>query len=268
MKRVGLIGFGAIGRSIAGLWHSLPAHSFMLAGACTRSCQVEQARHALPNETQLCADIDQLLAMRPDCVIEAAGHDVVQTHGAQILRRGCSIYLLSVGSLAQEELRNSLIAAASESESQILVPAGALAGFDGLLALATDDLRFVKYTSTKPCKAWQGTLASETHDLDRLTQPTVIFQGSAGEAARLYPKNANLAAAVALAGLGFDRTKVELIADPHASGNIGSVEAVGRTSTLNLTVSSNPSSNPKTSANVGGSVIAALRNSVAPVRFV
>jgi aspartate dehydrogenase len=268
MKRVGLIGFGAIGRSIVRLWHSLPAQSFVLSGVCTRPWQTAEARQALPSETQLCTDVGQLLAMDPHCIIEAAGHEVIHAHGADILRHGCSLYLLSVGSLAEKELRTSLLAAAREGGSQIMVPAGALAGFDGLLALAGEGLRSVKYTSRKPCDAWQETLASETHELDRLTQPTVIFRGSAGQAARLYPKNANLAAAVALAGLGFDRTEVELIADPHARGNTGSLEAVSRTSQLNLSVASHPSSNPKTSANVGASVIAALRNGAASLRFV
>jgi aspartate dehydrogenase len=268
MTSVGLIGFGAIGRSIVDLWHSLPSPSFHLAGACVRPQQIERAQGAMPANTLICDDIEQLLNIRPDCIIEAAGHAVVQSHGARILRRGCSIYLLSVGSLADAALRGSLVSAAGEGNSHILIPAGALAGFDGLLTLACDNLRSVKYISTKPCKAWQGTVAAETHELGRLTRRTVIFQGNAGEAARLFPKNANLAAAVALAGIGFERTRVELVADPNASGNVGTVEAVSRSTTLTLSVASNPSSNPKTSANVGASVIAALRNGTAAVRFV
>jgi aspartate dehydrogenase len=212
--------------------------------------------------------VEQLLALRPECVIEAASHKVIQSHGTRILRSGCSIYLLSVGSLVEEQLRTSLLAAAQEGGSQILLPAGALAGFDGLLAMAGDGLHSVKYTSRKPCEAWRSTIAAEAYDLDRLTRPTVIFCGSAGDAARLYPKNANLAAAVALAGLGFDRTQVELIADPGASGNIGSVEAISRSSTLNLSVSSLASSNPKTSANVASSIISALQNGASSLRFV
>jgi aspartate dehydrogenase len=268
VKRVGLIGFGAIGSSIARLWATLPPHSYLLTGVCARSWQAAKAHHAFPSTTQLCRTVDELLALRPEYLIEAAGHEVVQAHGTTILRSGCSLYLLSIGSLAEEELRNSLLVAAKEGGSQILVPAGALAGFDGLLALAGDGLRFVKYTSRKPCVAWRGTAASKAYDLDRLAEPTVIFSGTAGDAARLYPKNANLAAAVALAGLGFDRTLVELIADPDARGNVGSVEAVSRTSTLNLSVSSRASSNPKTSANVGASVISSLRNGAANLRFV
>jgi aspartate dehydrogenase len=267
VKRVGLIGFGAIGSSIARLWATLPPQSYVLTGVCARSSQAAKVQRAFPSTTQLCATVDELLALRPDYLIEAAGHEVVRAHGTTILGSGCSLYLLSVGSLAEEELRNSLLAAAKESGSQILVPAGALAGFDGLLALAGDGLRFVKYTSRKPCVAWRGTAASQSYDLDGLTEPTVIFSGTARDAARLYPKNANLAAAVALAGLGFDRTLVELIADPDARGNIGSVEAVSRTSRLNLSVSSRASSNPKTSANVGASVISSLRNDSACLRF-
>lgn len=268
MARVGLIGFGAIGRSIVDLWHNLPSRSFLLAGVCVRPNQIETAQNILPEGTLICDDIERLLEIRPDCIIEAAGHGVVQSQAARILRHGCSIYLLSVGSLAEEKLRGTLLTAAAEGDSQVLIPAGALAGFDGLLTLACDNLQSVKYTSTKPCKAWEGTVASETHALHRLTRPTIIFQGNAGEAARLFPKNANLAAAVALAGIGFERTQVELVADPRSSSNVGTVEAVGNTSTLTLSVASDPSSNPKTSANVGASVIAALRNGAAALRFV
>src|SRR5690348_16192635 len=150
MKRMGLIGFGAIGRSIARLWGTLPAHSFLLAGVCARSWQASEAHPPLPGGTQRCTDVEQLLALRPDYVIEAASHKVIQAHGAKILRGGCSISLLTVGSLADEALRNSLLIAAKEGGSQILVPAGALAGFDGMLALAGDGLRSVKYTSRKP----------------------------------------------------------------------------------------------------------------------
>jgi aspartate dehydrogenase len=263
-----MIGFGAIGRSIARLWGTLPAQSFLLAAVCARSWRVSEGGHGLPGTTHLCTDVEELMAAQLEYVIEAAGHKVIQAHGARLLRSGCSLYLLSVGSLAEQALRRSLLTAAEEGGSQILVPAGALAGFDGLLALAGDGLRSVKYTSTKPCKAWRGTVASEAYDLDRLTKRTVIYSGSAGEAARLYPENANLAAAVALAGLGFDRTLVDLIADPDAHENTGSVEAVSRTSTLRLSVSSHASSNPKTSANVGPSVISALRNGAAVLRFV
>lgn len=266
--RIGLIGWGAIGRSIVNLWPSLPTPQISLAGICVRPRQLHAARAALPDDSSVFDNVTELLALKPDHVIEAAGHAVIASHGEEILRSGCSLYLLSVGSLAHDELRTRLLHAAGSGKSRILIPAGALAGFDGLLTLNCDQLSSVKYTSIKPGHAWHGTPASKTHALDRLTRRTVIFSGNAGEAARLFPKNANLAAAVALAGIGFERTAVELIADPGASGNVGIIEAVSRSSTLTLTMSSNASSNPKTSANVGASVIAALHNDTATIRFV
>jgi aspartate dehydrogenase len=222
----------------------------------------------LPATTVACDEVEQLLDARPDYIVEAAGHAVVQSHAAHMLRRGCSIFLLSVGSLADQALHGTLVAAARTGQSKVLIPAGALAGFDGLLTLRCDDLHSVKYISTKPCHSWQGTPAAEAHALGSLTQRTVIFQGSAREAARLFPKNANLAAAVALAGIGFERTQVELVADPHAHGNTGTVEAISKTSRLTLSMAGDPSSNPKTSAHVGASVIAALANEAASIQFV
>lgn len=267
MRSVGLIGYGAVGRSIVDLWQQLPAGAFRLAGVCVRPHQLEQARSTLPPRTLVCETVEQLLATEPHCLIEAAGHALVRSHAAHVLRRGCSIYLLSVGVLADDALRTALIAAAHEGASHILIPAGALAGFDGLRTLASGRLRSVKYTATKPNKAWEGTPASESHALDRLTRSTIVFQGTARDAARLFPKNANLAAAVALAGVGFENTRVELVADPQAYGNTHVVEAMSDTTTITLKVANNPSDNPKTSANVGASVIAALRNCVAALQF-
>jgi aspartate dehydrogenase len=268
MKRIGLIGFGAIGLSIAQDWNSRPPRSLSLIGACVRPQQVALAGRSLPSQTYICTDFEELLALRPDAVIEAAGHGAIRDYGAEVVRQGLSLYVLSVGSLADLDLRNRLLEAAAEGGGHVLIPAGALAGFDGLRTLTRDDIRSVKYTSTKPCHAWLGTPAAQSHALDRLTEPTVIFRGTAAEAARQYPKNANLAAAVALAGVGFEKTQVELIADPGATVNIGTVEAISSSSRLTLSLSSVASSNPKTSAIVGASVLASLENSTAPIQFV
>jgi len=216
----------------------------------------------------VCQNLDELLALRPDSVIEAAGHNAIQSGGAKILLQGCDLYVLSVGSLANDELRQNLAGACRQGGAQVLIPAGALAGFDGLRALAQDNLVSVKYTSTKPPAAWIGTPAAAVFPLDTLTKPTVIFRGNAAEAATQYPKNANLAAAVALAGIGLERTQVELVADPSASGNTGVVEAASASTTLHLKVSGRASANPKTSAIVGASVLAALANRTAAVRYV
>ncbi len=101
----------------------------------------------------------------------------------------------------------------------------------------------------KPPKAWQGSVAETVVDLNSLKQATVIFSGSAGEAATLYPKNTNVTATIALAGLGFDETKVELIADPNIIDNIHEISVSGETGYFTIVLKGKPSVyNPKTSA--------------------
>jgi aspartate dehydrogenase len=143
-----------------------------------------------------------------------------------------------------------------------------LAGFDGLMALGRLRPVDVTYRSTKPSGAWMGTRAESQFDLRGLVVKTVIFRGTAREAAKAFPENANLAASVARAGIGFDRTMVELIADPHTLRNSAEIEAVTDNCTLRVQMASLPESrNPKSSAIVRTSVLAALERSTSSVRL-
>jgi hypothetical protein len=114
----------------------------------------------------------------------------------------------------------------------LLVPAGAIAGLDGPGALKLAGLNRVTHTSTEPPFAWRGTPAERILPLDALRKRTALFAGSAREAALNYPRKANFAATVALAGLGFDRTRVHLDPDPAAKGNTGMIEADVRSAPL------------------------------------
>ena len=132
---------------------------------------------------------------------------------------------------------------------------------DALVAARLSGLTKVRYCSRKPPGAWLGTLAESVCDLDHLKEATVFYRGTAREAALHYPKNANVAATVALAGLGFDKTEVELCADPHTSRNTHEIEVRAKAGNFQIVLEGLPSlENPKTSALTAFSVIRGLAN--------
>jgi aspartate dehydrogenase len=225
-----------------------------------RPGRVEAARAALPG-IDIVASLDDLLARRPAVVAEVAGQQAVADHGPGVLRRGVDLMVISIGALADLALLDRLKAAARDGNSRILLPAGAIGGLDAIAAMRVGGLHAVRYRSRKPPAAWRGSPAEKIADLDKLTARTVLYRGSAGEAALLYPQNANVAAAVALAGLGFDNTEVELVADPQAPGNVHEIEAEGAAGRFAIQLQGKPSrSNPKTSALAALSVARALIN--------
>lgn len=267
MIRVGMVGFGAIGSAIAGEWDRVSEHH-RLAALCVRPSQVAAARAVAP-DARIVTDADALLSGGDvDLYLEAAGHGAFLEIGERVLEKGHELYTLSIGALADEVFSERLAAAAARGGGRLVVPAGALAGFDGLMTLREAGLCAVRYVSTKPPRAWRGTAAEEMIDLDALTSSTVFFKGDARQAARLFPKNANLAAAVALAGLGFEATEIELVADPQAVGNLGRVEAQTASAQLSIGLQSHSfEGNPKSSAIVSASVISSLKNALAPISF-
>ena len=264
-----MIGFGAIGRSIADAFLREPVPGHDLSVICVRPHQVAEARDILPASTRVTTSVAELLEADTTLLIEAASQAAVAEVGVRALSAGCDLYVLSTGSLADDALRTALKAAALKSGARIAIPAGALAGFRALLSMRQASLTSVVYTATKPPLAWLGTPAEAAFDLAGLTAPAVVFDGSAAEAALRFPRNANLAAAVALAGLGFERTIVRLVADPSTEENSGRIQAEGAIGRLDLTLSGRAAaSNPKTSEITGMSVIAALRNGAGPIVFV
>ncbi|HET6467333.1 MAG TPA: aspartate dehydrogenase [Geminicoccaceae bacterium] len=259
---VALIGFGAIGQVVARRVLA-DAEAPRLVAVAVRS-RAEAARTALPPEVRVVSGAAALVALRPDLVVECAGQEALAACAPELLAAGIDVMAASVGALARPGVLEAWLPASAPG--RLFVPAGAVAGLDGLAAHRLAGLKRVVYTSTKPPRAWRGTAAEDAIDLDALGEPTSFFEGSAREAALVYPKNANIAATVALAGIGLDDTRVRLVADPAAEENAGLLEAESAIGRLRVETLAYPSANPRTSATTALSLVAAIRNRAA--RFV
>jgi aspartate dehydrogenase len=265
MTSVGLIGCGGIAQDVVAALHASAANGVRIVAALARSGRGDEARARLC-EIEIVETLDELMARGPELVAEVAGQAAVAEHGEHVLRGGLDLLVISVGALAEPALLGRLKSAAQDGDSRILLPAGAVGGIDAIAAMRVAGLTSVRYRSRKPPAAWRGSLAEHVVDLGSLTQRTVLYTGTAGEAALLYPQNANVAAAVALAGLGFDATEVELVADPDAAGNVHEIEAEGAAGRFAIQLQGKPSrSNPKTSALAAMSVARALLNERATI---
>ena len=205
---------------------------------------------------------------KPDLVVDCAGHSGLIEHGPAALETGINVISISTGALATPELLENLEMSARNGRSTIKFLSGAVGGIDSLLAANIGGITEVRYTGRKPPLGWSGSHAEQSCDLENLEEPFVHFSGTAREAARLYPANANVAATIALASKGLDNVSVELIADPGVSRNIHEIEASGSFGELKFRIEGNPlATNPKSSALAAMSIVRELRQQVSPVRF-
>ncbi len=251
--KLGLIGNGAIARVVAKHCASHPDR-FEITAALGLPDDVDSVG-AYP----IVRRVSELMSGAPELVVECASQEAVSEHLPAILRTGCDVMVISVGALADDSVRAALEAAAADDGAKVYIPAGALAGLDAISAAMTDGLDSVTLRTRKPPLSWSGAPGVEGIDLAAITSPQVIFSGTSRQAALAFPKNANVAAAVALAGLGMDETQVELIADPKATRNNHAIEASGPFGHLKIEVEAEPSpDNPKSSHLAALSIVRGL----------
>ena len=222
MLNVGLIGYGAIGTLLERV---LMQHADKIRVAAI-------LRHA-GNRTASDAGVpfidgvDGLIGAGCAVAIECAGHDAARAYAPALLRRGVDVVVGSIGVMADDAFALELDDASQSGGGRLILPAGAVAGLDGLRAARLAGLESVTYRGRKPPAAWRGTQAEKLVNLDRLSGPEVFFSGTARDACLQYPKNANVTACISLAGLGFDRTSVTLEAVPGLVHNEHYIEANG-----------------------------------------
>lgn len=262
--QIGIIGTGAIGGYVR---DELKRRGFTVRALLVLPEFLEETAGEFPD--CVCVSSAADLPGDIDHMIDCGGHVALKIHGPEILRRGFDLTTVSVGGLADAQLYGDLERAAAEGNARLYLVSGAIGALDCLRAARAGKLQSVTYTGRKPPKAWKGSPAEGKLDLDRLAGDALVhFEGTARAAAIQYPENANVAAAVALAGAGFDETQVRLIADPNVDRNIHEVVATGDFGRFSFEIQGNPlPGNPKSSALAAMSVVSRLAQEAQRIRF-
>jgi aspartate dehydrogenase len=262
--RVAVAGLGAIGASVVKELDR-GIEGLMLSAVSAQNV----ARHqAWLNELKTPPKILPIeeLADAADIVVECAPSKLVRSIVAPVVERGKTAVVLSVGALLQNE---DLIALARKNSGQIVVPTGALIGLDAVTAAAEGTIHSVRLVTRKPPLGLAGApyLVENDISVEGLSEPLRIFEGTAREAAKGFPANLNVAVALSLAGIGPDRTRVEIWADPTVTRNTHRIEVDSDSARFSMTIENIPSENPRTGRITALSVIACLRKQRASLRI-
>ena len=261
--RVAVAGLGAIGRALA---RRLAGDVPGVVLACVAARDQVKAKAWLDEHGISCpiVSLDDLPA-HADLAVEAAPGAIVDQICRPMLQAGKKVMVLSAGALLP---RPDLIELAKDNGGQIIVPTGALLGLDAVSAAAEGTVHSVRMTTRKPPKGLAGApyLEANRISVEGLNEAKRVFSGTAREAAAGFPANVNVAAALSLAGIGPDRTTIEIWADPATTRNCHTIEVDSDSARFTMTIENIPSENPKTGRITALSALAALRKLHAPVR--
>jgi len=263
MRTIAIIGSGAIGEAVAGY---LAEHEDVVIGvAIIKPGRESRARDVFGEDVEIAYAVGDA-ATQIDLAVDCAGHPALRQHGEAVLSRGINLISVSSGALADTGLYERLVEAAQRGGAHLRVVSGAIGALDALSAASIGAPTKVTYRGRKPPRGWRGSAAESKLDLDTLSEATAHFSGSARHAALEYPKNANVAASVALAGIGFDDTMVELIADPDAERNVHEIVAEGDFGRFEFRIEGRSlPDNPRSSALTAMSVVREILRPASPI---
>lgn len=261
--RVAIVGLGPIGRTVARALDEGIDGMTLSAVAVGDPTKHRDFLATLRRPPQLCP-IDRLIEVA-DLVIECAPSHLVEAIVRPFVSRGKTAIVLSAGALLDHD---ALIDAARAHGGQIVVPTGALIGLDAVTAAAEGEIRSVHMVTRKPVRGLVGApyIVQNGIEIETITAPTKIFEGTAREAAKGFPANLNVAVALSLAGIGPDQTRLEIWADPALTRNQHRIEVDADSASFSMAIENIPSDNPKTGRITALSVIAYLRKQRAPLR--
>lgn len=262
--RVAIAGLGMIGITVA---RAIDAGIAGIELTAVGVRDVDKAARQLDGLSRM-PTLTTIDALEPhaDIVVECAPAALLPRVVEPFVRRGKKAIVLSCSALLAND---ALIETARAHGGQIIVPSGALLGLDAVSAAAEGEIRSVTMSTRKPVKGLLGAPYLTTHKIhiDDIREPLRIFSGSPREAATGFPANLNVAVALGLAGIGVDRTRLEIWADPTVTRNTHRIDVDADSARLSMTIENVPSANPKTGLITALSVIATLRRLEAPLRI-
>ena len=261
--RIAIAGLGAIGRAVARrLTDGLPGLS--LAAIATGNAG--KARDWLKQQNIDCPVVElEEFPERADLAVECAPAAILDQICRPMLTAGKQVMVLSASALLP---RPELVELARAHGGQIIVPTGALIGFDAVSAAAEGTIHSVQMMTRKPPNGLAGApyLVENRISVEGLTSPLLVFKGSARDAAAAFPANVNVVAALSLAGIGPDRTTIEIWADPEVTRNCHQIRVDSDSASFSMSIENVPSENPRTGRITALSVIAALRKLTSPLQ--
>ena len=266
MKKVAVIGYGSIGREIIASAKRQEIPNAKIVAVFDKQPQVINSIDNEDGDVHLFSDFDEFynsqIYSSLDLIIECASKDAVREFGKKIIESKKDLIVLSVGAFSDKEYLAELQHLSSLNSTRLVIPTGAIAGLDSIRSVRKY-LDSLTITTTKHPKSLVGAPFFENSRirLDDIKSETVLFEGNASTAIELFPANVNVAVAIALAGVGLEKTHVKIMADPLISVNKHEIVAKGSFGEIHIVVQNIPSpTNPKTSYLASLSAIECLRS--------
>lgn len=264
MKSIGIVGCGAIGKALVQAVESgkLPVR---VAGVTSRTEKSAREFLAAFKNPPPYLSLTELISAA-DLIVEAAGGSVVPSLAEKVFAAGKELMVISVGALLDHP---EIMEQSRQSGCRLYLPSGAIAGLDGIKSASVGQITHVTHTTRKPPAGLEGApyLLERGISLAGLQEEKEVFSGSAREACRGFPANVNVTAAVSLAGIGPDQTRVRILAVPGLPRNCHDIEVEGEFGRLQVHIENVPSENPKTGKLTALSIIRAVKDAVDPVRI-
>jgi aspartate dehydrogenase len=264
MKSIGIVGCGAICNALLKAFDNgkLPVRIVGVTSRTEKKAREFLSAFARPPSY---LPLPELIAAS-DLIVEAAGGNVVPELAKKVFAAGKDLMVISVGALLDHP---EVMEKSRQTGCRLYLPSGAIAGLDGIKSAAVGEIAHVTHTTRKPPKGLEGApyLVERGISLAGLQQEKEVFAGSAREACRGFPANVNVTAAVSLAGIGPDQTRVRILAVPGLTRNCHDIEVEGEFGRLLVHIENVPSENPKTGKLTALSIVRAVKDVVDPVRI-